>query len=83
MNYAGDSIGAIRFICNNIKEKLKVEYTGGKPYTLYIDEASKRAVLATWELSVVLSDVSALTKERDIALSRKAYLEEKMGRPAL
>jgi hypothetical protein len=83
VNYTGASMDAIRFVCNNMKEKLKVEYTGGKPYTIYIDEPSKQAVKATWELSIVLSDVSALIKERDIALSRKAYLEEKLGRPAI
>lgn len=80
VNYKGSHCtDAVSFICSNQKERLKVDYTGGKAYSIYMDEASGKAVLAASELAVALSDVSRLSKERNIAADKIAWLTEKLS----
>ena len=55
------------------------EYTGGKPYILYIADADKKAIASTYELAVVLSDIEKLTKEKEKATKKLAYLEKKLS----
>ena len=54
------------------------EYTGGKPYTLYIADGDKKAIAATFELATVLSDLENLQKEKEKATKRIAYLKSKL-----
>jgi len=80
VTYKGEnSVDAVKFIYSNAGERLKVEYTGGKAYTIYISDADKKALVATYDLAIVLSDIDTLTRERDKAIKRKAYLENKLN----
>ncbi|MDR2498135.1 MAG: hypothetical protein LBD28_01705 [Tannerellaceae bacterium] len=84
VSYKGDRCtDAVNFICSNQKERLKVDYSGGKSYSIYMDENSKKAVLAASELAVALSDVSRLSKERNIAADKIAWLAEKLSPASL
>lgn len=70
---------AVKFIYSNKGERIKVEYTGGKPYVLYIADADKKAIASTFELAMVLSDIEQLTKEKEKAIKKLAYLEKKLS----
>jgi hypothetical protein len=84
VNYVGDNgINAVKFICDNTGKRIKAEYTGGKPYSIYIDEATKRGVAATYQLAAILSDINNLTTELDRSKKRKAYLESKLSTDSL
>ncbi|MDR0394717.1 MAG: hypothetical protein LBH77_06120 [Tannerella sp.] len=48
----------------DLKERVKAEYTGGKPYTLYLSENDKKAIKATYELATVLSEIHAMQNEK-------------------
>ncbi len=70
---------AVKFIYNNRNERIRVEYTGGKPYVIYIADADKKAIAATYELAVVLNDIDRLTKEKEKSIKRIAYLTAKLA----
>ena len=55
-----------------------MEYTGGKPYTIYLADADKKALLATYDLAVLLSDVNQMSKEKDKATKKIEYLAGKL-----
>lgn len=79
VTYKGEhGVDAVKFIYANGKERIRVDYTGGQPYTIYIAEADKKALVATYDLATVLSDIDTLTRERVKAVKRKAYLESKL-----
>lgn len=79
VTYKGENgIDAIKLIYANPKERIKVEYTGGKPYTIYMADADKRAILATYDLAVVLTDIENMTKEKDKATKKIEYLTRKL-----
>jgi hypothetical protein len=81
VTYKGENgIDAVKFIYANAGERIKVEYTGGKAYTIYIADADKKALVATYDLAAVLSDMDTLLRERDKATKRKAYLEGKLNK---
>lgn len=80
VTYKGEAgLDAITLIYNNEKERIKVEYTGGKPYVIYIAEADKKALVATFNLGTVLSDVNHMTVEMNKAQKRLEYLKSKLG----
>ncbi|MDR0994718.1 MAG: hypothetical protein LBL81_00320 [Tannerella sp.] len=70
---------AIKFIYDHAKERIKAEYTGGRPYTIWVDEASKQGVAATYALAAALSDVHNLTLELARNGKRITYLEGKLS----
>lgn len=79
VTYKGDAgLDAINFIYNNAKERIKVEYTGGKPYIIYMAEADKKALVETFNLGTVLSDVYRMTVEMNKAQKRLEYLQSKL-----
>ena len=79
VTYKGEKgLDAAKFIASNTKERIKAEYTGGKPYTIYIADGDKKAVAATYDLAVVLSDLENLIKEKDKSTNRIAYLKNKL-----
>ena len=80
VTYQGEKCeDAVKFIFANKEKRIKVEYTGGKPYILYIADADKKAIASTYELAVVLSDIEKLTKEKEKATKKLAYLEKKLS----
>lgn len=79
VTYKGEKgLDAAKFISTNVKERIKAEYTGGKPYTLYIADGDKKAIAATYDLAIVLSDLENLIKEKDKSTTRLAYLKNKL-----
>ncbi|OAV72671.1 hypothetical protein Barb6_00923 [Bacteroidales bacterium Barb6] len=80
VTYKGNNgLAALQFICDNEKERIRAEYTGGKPYTLYIADGDKKAVADTYRLAVVLSDIVRMTAEKDKAEKRIVYLNGKLA----
>ncbi|MDR1203044.1 MAG: hypothetical protein LBL58_15635 [Tannerellaceae bacterium] len=80
VTYKGENgVDAVKFIYANAGERIKVEYTGGKAYTTYMADADKKALVATYDLATVLTDIDTLIRERDKAIRRKAYLEGKLN----
>ena len=71
-------LDAAKFISTNAKKRIKAEYTGGKPYTIYIADGDKKAIAATFDLATVLSDLENLIKEKDKSTNRIAYLKNKL-----
>ena len=79
VTYKGDnSIDAIKFIYANEKARIKVEYIGGKPFNIYMSEADKKAIIETYNLATVLSDIENLTNEKNKATKKIAYLKGKL-----
>lgn len=79
VTYKGEKgLDAAKFISTNVKERIKAEYTGGKPYTIYIADGDKKAIAATFDLATVLSDLENLIKEKDKSTNRIAYLKNKL-----
>lgn len=79
VTYKGEAgLDAINLIYNNAKERIRVEYTGGKPYIIYIAEADKKALVATFNLGKALSDVNHMTIEMNKAQKRLEYLQGKL-----
>lgn len=79
VTYKGENgLEAIKLIYAHPKDRIKVEYTGGKPYILYMADADKKAVVATYDLAVVLSDIENMSKEKEKAEKKMAYLKKKL-----
>ena len=79
VTYKGEKgLDAAKFIATNVKERIKAEYTGGKPYTIYIADGDKKEIAATYDLATVLSDLENLIKEKDKSTNRIAYLKNKL-----
>lgn len=79
VTYKGEKgLDAAKFIATNVKERIKAEYTGDKPYTIYIADGDKKAIAATYDLATVLSDLENLIKEKDKSTNRIAYLKNKL-----
>ena len=70
--------GAIMFIYVNKDHALKAEYSGGRKYVLNLSKADKNALAKTVELSIVLSDIESLKKEKEKATKRIEYLQTKL-----
>ncbi|MGM9758988.1 MAG: hypothetical protein ACI30I_02595 [Parabacteroides sp.] len=80
VTYKGDkAIDAIKLVYANPKERIKVEYTGGKPYTIYMADADKKALVATYDLAILLSDVDQMVKEKNKATKKLEYLSGKLA----
>lgn len=79
VTYNGDAgIDALKFIADNSDKRIKAEYTGGKPYVIYIAEGDKKAIAATYDLAVVLSDIVKMEKEKEKSQKRIEYLKTKL-----
>jgi hypothetical protein len=72
-------IDAVNFVYGLAdKIRIKADYTGGTPFSLYLSENDKQAIRATCDLATVLSDIETMRKEKDRALKMIMYLDEKM-----
>jgi hypothetical protein len=71
VTYEGESckaiVGFIDFA--DKKARIKAEYTGGKPFALYLSDADRKAIQTTGDLAQILSDINAMQKE--ISRSRR------------
>lgn len=73
-----NGMDALQFISDHEKERIKVNYTGGKPYIIYIADGDKKAIAVTYQFALVLRDVERLTNEKDKSLKRIDYLKGKL-----
>jgi hypothetical protein len=69
--------GIVLFIYNNQNSALKAEYMGGKKYAITVSQSDKNALVHTWNLALVLSDIERLKKEKEKSLKRLEYLKTK------
>lgn len=61
------------------KERIKATYTGGKPYSLYLSDADKKDIRATYELSLVLSEITAKQKEKEMSEKKIMLIDRKIN----
>jgi hypothetical protein len=79
VTYKGEKCtDAAKFIYDNKDARIKIEYTGGKPYVLYLNDVEKKAIASTYELAVILSDIDKMNKEKEKSIKRIAYLAGKL-----
>lgn len=70
--------GVINFIDYYKDQRIKVTYTGGKPYVIYLDDFSKKAIIKTNQLAMVLSDITRLGQEKKVAEGKIEYLKKRI-----
>lgn len=79
VTYKGENgIDAIKFIYANQPERIRVDYVGGKAYHLAMADADKKAIIATYSLGTVLSDIENMNKEKEKATKKIDYLKSKL-----
>jgi hypothetical protein len=80
ITYKGENCKSIaRFVYNiNVKERIKAEYTGGKPFTIYLSDNDKKAIRQTYELALVLSEIKAMEQEKAKSEKRIRLIDEKL-----
>ena len=82
VTYDGENCeDAVKFIYSNRNERIKAEYTGGKPYFIYILDGDKQAVCKTFELAMVLNDIQKMNELKKKSAHRIAYLNQKLLQP--
>lgn len=80
VTYAGDKgKDAVKLIYANPDERIKVEYLGGKPYVLYMADADKKALRATYDFASVLNDIEHMTKSIEKGKKKLEYLQKKLS----
>ncbi|MDR1335198.1 MAG: hypothetical protein LBK22_00020, partial [Tannerella sp.] len=80
VSYKGEHCKAIvSLVCiTGEKERIRADYTGGKPYTLYLSAADREAIRATCELAGTLSEISALQKGKAQAGKKIELIDAKL-----
>lgn len=80
VTYNGENgINALKFIADNADKRIRTEYTGGKPYIMYIADGDKKAIAATYNLAMVLSDLVRMHQEKEKSEKRIEYLRGKLA----
>ncbi|MDR1097908.1 MAG: hypothetical protein LBL57_07240 [Tannerella sp.] len=80
VSYKGEHCKTIaNLVCiTGEKERIKAEYTGGKPYVLYLSDSDKKAVRATYELAMVLSEINAMQKAKSLSEKKIRLIDAKL-----
>lgn len=80
VTYKGENcMDAVNFVYGaGDKVRIKAEYTGGTKFSLYLNENDKKAIRATYNLAVVLSDLEAMRREKEKSEKKILYLDEKL-----
>ena len=63
----------------NEKDRVKATYTGGKPFSLTLTDADKKAIRATYELANVLNVISSMEREKIRAQKKIMLLDQKLN----
>ena len=71
-------IDAIKLIAANPNARIKVEYTGGRPYVIYMESLDKQAVAQCFRLASVLNDVEKMKDEKGKCEKKVAYINKKL-----
>ena len=66
------------FIVDNAQSRIKVRLLGDRSYVYYLENLDKEAFVKTQHLSVVLSDLYLLRKEKETAISKLEKLNKKL-----
>ena len=70
---------AIKFIYSYPKERIKVEYMGGKPFIIYLADLDKKAIQVTYDFACVLSDIENIQKNVEKSKKKLDYLTKKLN----
>ncbi|MDR0700322.1 MAG: hypothetical protein LBG28_14075 [Tannerella sp.] len=62
------------------KERIKAEYTGGKPFSLYLSDNDKKDIKATYKLAMVLNEINAMQKEKVRSEKKIKFIDEKLNK---
>ena len=62
----------------NEKERIKAAYTGGKTFSLFLSDTDKKAIRATYELALVLSDIDSMQRERTRSEKKIMLIDQKL-----
>ena len=81
VTYKGDNCKEIAnfMMIVNLKERIKATYTGGKPYSLYLSDADKKAIQATYELANTLSEIHMMEKTKVRAEKKIMLIDQKLN----
>lgn len=81
VTYKGENcIEAVNFVYGVAdKVRINAEYTGGIKFSLNLSENDKKAIRATYDLAVVLSDLEAMRLEKEKSTKKIMYLDEKLS----
>ena len=71
--------GIIGFIAANAGQRIKITYTGGKTYILYLDDFTKKAIVKTSEMAAVLKDIIRLQQEKKVSEGKITYLQNRIS----
>ena len=63
----------------NDKERIKATYTGGKDFSLYLTDADKKAIQATYELALVLTEIYSMQREKELSEKKIVLLDQKLN----
>jgi hypothetical protein len=63
------------------KVRIKVEYTGGTAFSLYLGENDKKIIRATCDLAAVLSDLETMRKEKEKSTKKILSIDSKLTAP--
>lgn len=82
VTYKGEHCKAIASLVylTDGKERIKVEYMGGKPYVLYLSDNDKKAIKATYELAMVLGEIHAMQKEKARSEKKIMLIDAKLNK---
>ncbi len=67
------------FVLQYKDQRIKVNYSGGNPYIIYLDDVTKNAITDSYALAIALSDVTRLQQEAKIAGEKINFLERKVA----
>jgi hypothetical protein len=82
VTYKGDNCKMIANFVYNLpaKERVKAEYTGGKAFTLYLSDSDKKAIHATYELALTLSEITAMKMQKTKAEKIILLIDSKLNK---
>ncbi len=82
VTYKGEDCKAVANFVSIVdeKERIKAEYTGKRSYSLYLSDTDKKAIKATYELALVLSEINAMQKEKEKAQKKIMLIDHKLNK---
>jgi hypothetical protein len=82
VTYKGENCKTIAYFVfvTDENKRIKAEYTGGKPFSLYLSDNDKKNIKATYELAMVLSEINAMQKEKVRSEKKIKLIDEKLNK---
>jgi hypothetical protein len=81
VTYKGDNCKTIAnfMMIINEKDRVRATYTGGRSFSLFLTDADKNAIRATYELANGLSEIVALQREKSKAEKKIMLIDQKLN----